>query len=887
MAENNIDAYKQLTFKGKIGNENEIKAGLSKSNIDEESLKSIFEAIDRADENGQKDGVLDNDEVAKFKEQVLKSAKHGKISILSENEANKILKNLGITDKKISSKDLFDLLNLFTEQSKEIISQAKTEAHNLQGQKENALLTKYKNRQEIVFPNGSKITIESKTDKNGNKVQIIKQYDKNNHLRKIIQRYEHVTVTEEYTYDGDKVKQAVTKVCDQSGKVIQTQTTSFEYNEEGKVVSKKTVKETSNKQKTEIYETVEYNEQGKISKKIIKQVGPDTWKNPLTKKVEPKIKETTIEYEYDDNGKLLKSTKKEGKLKTTVSEFNSDGKLVKQTTTNTKLHISKKDGKTNITVGKSTAVSEFEYDENGNKVSCTIKSTDDFGRPAEVYIQYAEDGKTIKTKSETYYKRGGKVQDFYDGVNIENRVGIPSTRIEYEDDGVTIKRKTVNIFDDDGILIGRKIYDKDNNLIAEHDFSTVNGEFDVSNQIARGDCYFLATINSLSQTDTGHQILKDNLKIETDSNGKKVYKISFPGAKELRNKLKNGTAANGLAAIPENKIYIQDTYTITEDELRNAAKKAGSKYSAGDKDVLLMEVAYEKFRKDAYRTRTENKIPDQIQPPGLGAFSAKNIKKGDFLSSGKPSDASYLITGNVSSTYCADANQNVPIVYVDADYQMHITDENGQILDNSKDDVTIPPQMQAMLDALEKDSEDGKIDDFAAMACFKVAQQEVNGQVTKGGGHALTITKVDKDNVYLANPWYPEQEIVMSKKDFAKSCYRLDTTAMNKNAQNELPTNNDNSNNVQPPKIVPNTNNKPNYTVPKGKGYTTLIKEKLLEQGFKVTPENIKKARAQFESANPKGTVRTYENGKRKDWIGNQYLLAGAKVYIPQFTDME
>ena len=32
---------------------------------------------------------------------------------------------------------------------------------------------------------------------------------------------------------------------------------------------------------------------------------------------------------------------------------------------------------------------------------------------------------------------------------------------------------------------------------------------------------------------------------------------------------------------------------------------------------------------------------------------------------------------------------------------------------------------------------------------------------------------------------------------------------------------------------------------------------------------------------------RADEKGKRKDWIGNQYLLAGAKVYIPQFTDME
>ena len=103
-------------------------------------------------------------------------------------------------------------------------------------------------------------------------------------------------------------------------------------NEEGKVVSKKTVKETSNKQKTEIYETVEYNEQGKIAKKIIKQFGPETWKNPLTNKVEPKINETTIEYEYDANGKLLKSTKKEGKLKTQFSGYHTKSQLLNKLT---------------------------------------------------------------------------------------------------------------------------------------------------------------------------------------------------------------------------------------------------------------------------------------------------------------------------------------------------------------------------------------------------------------------------------------------------------------------------------------------------------------------------------------------------------------------------
>ena len=185
--------------------------------------------------------------------------------------------------------------------------------------------------------------------------------------------------------------------------------------------------------------------------------------------------------------------------------------------------------------------------------------------------------------------------------------------------------------------------------------------------------------------------------------------------------------------------------------------------------------------------------------------------------------------------------------------------------------------MQAILNNLEKDSKDGKLDDFAACASFKVSTQEVNGQVISGGGHALTITKVDKDNVYLANPWYPEQEIVMSKQDFAKSCYILDSTPLNKKGEEtvrENPVSTQNNGN--------DAENKPNYTVPKGKGYTAMIKEALIAQGIKVTPENIQKAKEQFVKANPENTVRTYE-GKNQQWQGNSYLIANTKVFIPQF----
>jgi predicted double-glycine peptidase len=61
-----------------------------------------------------------------------------------------------------------------------------------------------------------------------------------------------------------------------------------------------------------------------------------------------------------------------------------------------------------------------------------------------------------------------------------------------------------------------------------------------------------------------------------------------------------------------------------------------------------------------------------------------------------------------------------------------------------------------------------------------------------------------------------------------------------------------------------------------------LIKQALEQQGIEPTAENIKKAKAQFEKANPKA-VHIYK-GKRKEWHGNKFLFANDVVKIPEFS---
>ncbi len=72
------------------------------------------------------------------------------------------------------------------------------------------------------------------------------------------------------------------------------------------------------------------------------------------------------------------------------------------------------------------------------------------------------------------------------------------------------------------------------------------------------------------------------------------------------------------------------------------------------------------------------------------------------------------------------------------------------------------------------------------------------------------------------------------------------------------------------------------FTVPKGAGYTAVIKSALVTQGIEPTPENVEKAKAQFEQANP-DAVKVY-NGIFKKKRGAKFLLSNATVNIPKFN---
>lgn len=685
-----------------------------------------------------KDGKLDKEEVAILKKVIADYA--GDDKTLDDNE---ILKIFGLEPN--------------SEQADKILNQFKTMVgRQVNGSAETTVTDENGNKVVSNFnADGSGTVVATGKNKEGEQVKTTTYYGKGKVIDKKVSETPTKTITSDFTNNenGKPVTVHTTEV-DKNGKIIKDSTETFIYDEEGKLIKK---------------EIVEKGKPLQLGDKIIDN-----------KKV------TTVDFEYDKEGKLSKKTIQEGgKLpKTTVAEFDKEGHLIHQEITENKLFISKdKNGKNVLTHNKTHKTMDYTY-ENGKKTKAVIKSNDSFNQPSESVYTYAEDGKTIATLDKSYYSRGAKVEEHYEGANIENRCcGLASEKIEYEEDGKTVKQKTVNKFDEEGILIGRDVYDKEGNIVKQYDFSTLDGKFEVSNQMSRGDCYLLGAINSFAGSEDGQKILQQNVTVTTDENGKKVYTVKFPGAKSVREGLANGTINPKVGKIPEDKIFVQESYTITEDELHEAMKLAGSKYSAGDKDVLLLEVAYEKYRTDAVKTRKENNISDGTSVFGINVAS-ENVKKGDNLSGGRPEETMFLLSAKKPEVYYNP--QKPPVCYVDSDLNLHLTDENGNILDDSEiQNITgeSNSKMSGILEKLEKDSEDGKIDNYAATVWFNISSQEVNGRTLQNGGHIFSILKVTKDEVTLANPWSPDTPIVMSRAEFEKAAVSVSSTPLNNAAQ--------------------------------------------------------------------------------------------------------
>lgn len=740
----------------------------------------------------------------------------------------------------------------------------------------------------------------------------IRNYDENGNLISQQTISSKGTVTSQYKYDGDGNELSEnTVIKDAKGNKTISYQTTYNYDEFGhNIGSEKEILDKYNKPLSNEVIKIKNNADGNPieesfvatdskTHKIIKQQlqtneynaeGTLTTSRITTTKEKSKI---VVNKKYQSDGKTLASTSqdvfnKDNSTAHTDQTYNANGKAETK-------HTVVKDKSGNVT---SDLNSKFQYASDGKTISSAVTTGSRDAHPYNEEIKYDAKGKMASIDT-TFYKRGEKVEDHYEGANLENRQGyLPSKSIEYEADGKTIKKITVNKFDKDGVLISDEIQDKDGKTVSTHDYSKVDGKFDTAFQKGRGDCYLLSGLNAINESSEGKELLKKTVTIGKDpKTGETTYTVNFPGAKQVREKL----LAQG---VPADKIDINDSYTYTESQVHEKAKQSGTKYSSGDKDVLLLEVAYEDYRTalkddaEDLHVAKPNLKPREIQTMlHIRGLNAED--KNDNLRSGQGGDAVFMLTGKEPEEFIFHGSSatDKPVCNIDADLNMTVAGSGNKLTPQQS------TQIDSMLDTMEQDyKKDGKLDQYAGTAGFTVGKQTINGKVEADGGHSFSISKVDGDTVYLRNPWDPTKEITMTREEFKKAATSFAVTPLDDNAHIAHDNgNNGNSDGVHghsgngggsvggsgdgdnngnhDVSDTPQAGKK--FQVSQGKGYKTLLREALIAQGIEPTSENMKKASEQFKVAN-EGAVQTYK-GSNSKYKGNEFLYKDAVVVIPQF----
>lgn len=279
-------------------------------------------------------------------------------------------------------------------------------------------------------------------------------------------------------------------------------------------------------------------------------------------------------------------------------------------------------------------------------------------------------------------------------------------------------------------------------------------------QKSQGDCYLLATINSIRNVSGGQEYLQ-GLRTEKTVNGEKIYTFKLPGAELAAKSLKDDNLSN---------VFITGEYSFTEDEVRDILAKEGQRYSKGDPDVILLEAAFEKYREEVQQTLEANNLSAEEYWQIAGMVTGR--KDHNILSGGWEHDAIFILTGKKSEYYSSSDYDEIPIlsskalkdnmavpVLTGTQYKAQSIDEiDGNIRRTNY-------ALNKMLNKIQKDFEDDNKADLVATASFKVGSS-----LEDSGGHAFTVKKVTDNEVILINPWYPDRELKMSREMFSECC---------------------------------------------------------------------------------------------------------------------
>ena len=324
--------------------------------------KKIFDAVDK--NGGKANGVLDEEELNKFLEDLKNAAGNGR---LSKREANKFLKEHGLKD--------FDPKTLFSFVDK--ISQSSENINSCKMDDEGNIIIEYKDdKTETINSENQTSTIQSKDGK------ITEEYNAARELtKKTVKENETDSTTTEYSgvdKDGNPIRTKETVISeketeDPSKKEKTTTTTTFEN-------GKKKVITTSKDSGFSIITTLDENEKPKTE-------------------VETQGKYTEIHREYVDGNKNPRETKRfENKgldtQKEYTYEYSKDGTEVKES-------ISELGGKKNtVTIKKDKVLISQDITEPGKTTKVSQNKKGGYTEEITETIGEGEHKKTINTTNE-------------------------------------------------------------------------------------------------------------------------------------------------------------------------------------------------------------------------------------------------------------------------------------------------------------------------------------------------------------------------------------------------------------------------------------------------------------------------------------------------------
>ncbi len=310
---------------------------------------------------------------------------------------------------------------------------------------------------------------------------------------------------------------------------------------------------------------------------------------------------------------------------------------------------------------------------------------------------------------------------------------------------------------------------------------TMDLKFDTSEQKGRGNCYFMAALNSIKNTPNGYKTLQNNIKINSDGS----VTVRLPGAIAIRKAYqKEGK-----------KCEVTGIYTITPEALKKAANNAGSSYSKGDLDIIVYEIAMENYRAEMVKTQDMNFT--FFQDDHSAEKRVDHLGSGDYLSSGKAYDAIFILTGEKSDIYeASNSKMNNLTLYDDGKYGYITEDQLNQNTKSQKRAAADSTQTsKSFLPSISMSTEEvnsstssesefhnmldkyaGHEKEYALTVSVKVAKDGEDNSTKKGGGHALSIVKITSDTVYVSNPWHPDKIEPIPRKQFESMAYGFSAT---------------------------------------------------------------------------------------------------------------